>query len=404
VTGIQEMLGRQEVGAATQIQDVQRVTGRLMSMMLAYSGVRVFTRGLYQVIARALEENETRRQQQLRPVYQAQLTAEALEELRFWKERLLSHNGLEINCRETQVQVVLWSDASDVGYGGEAAAFRPSSLGLESEFQGEAGGVVRKVAKAELPAGNVSGMEHGWLPRGEIARSSTRRELVALLMVARAPRILSQIRGMRIRVVMDSIPALRNLIKGGGPKPELCKAVKEWVEFCERENIRPTYEWVPRAENWRADEASKLQSQQHTLVHGERSEERIRKLVTDNGSTERLKQQVEKRANHFKYGKVAVFTPMFHQVDARVEMIRSQLEDAIIVVPRWPAGGKHDWYRRVVDHSIARIKLGTAAEWYREKPRSGHNDVLEAFWLTGRRGEGRMKPQGADASCVAMVL
>ena len=46
-------------------------------------------------------------------------------------------------------------------------------------------------------------------------------ELIALLKVANTPNILAQIRGKRIRVIMDSIPALRNLIKGGGPVPEL---------------------------------------------------------------------------------------------------------------------------------------------------------------------------------------
>ena len=47
--------------------------------------------------------------------------------------------------------------------------------------------------------------------------------------------------------------------------------------------------------------------------------------------------QWRKRSNHFMFGKIPAFTPMFHQVDARVEMIRSQLDEAIIVVPRWPA-------------------------------------------------------------------
>jgi hypothetical protein len=87
------------------------------------------------------------------------------------------------------------------------------------------------------------------------------------------------------------------------------------------------------------------------------------------------------------FGKVALFLPMFHQVDARVEMIRSQLEEAIIVVPRWPAGGSHDWYRRVVEHSLARSCIGKASEWYKERPQTGHDDQLEAFWLMGRRGQ-----------------
>ena len=100
-----------------------------------------------------------------------------------------------------------------------------------------------------------------------------------------------------------------------------------------------------------------------------------------------LATQWRPRINHFLYGKVPIFYPMFHQVGARVEMIRSQLEEAIIVVPRWPAGGTSDWYRRIKANSIAQWSMGRVRGWYREAPRTGHDDELEAFWLMGRRGE-----------------
>ena len=153
------------------------------------------------MIAVALQENEVRRMEGRPCVYTVSLTCEAIEECRFWLERMSTHNGFGINCREAQVQVLLWSDASDVGWGGEAA------------------GVVAQVkaADVELPDGPVSGMAYGALARADISRSSTRRELMALMLVANSPNILEQIRGKRIRVIMDSVPALRNLIKGGGP-------------------------------------------------------------------------------------------------------------------------------------------------------------------------------------------
>ena len=212
--------------------------------------------------------------------------------------------------------------------------------------------------------------------------------------VASTPAILAQIAGKRVKVVMDSVPAICNLIKGGGPVAELCEAVREWTIFCETNGIKPVYEWVERAGNWRADRASKLQVQQHTWKTAG-MEERIRALVSIVPET-----QWRKRNNHWLFGKVAVFAPMFHQVDERVEMIRSQLEEAIIVVPRWPAGGTHDWYRRVVENSIAKVAIGRVSEWYKERPRTGHDDQLEAFWLMGRRGERKRaeigKPNGAD--------
>jgi len=224
-------------------------------------------------------------------------------------------------------------------------------------------------------------MVSGELPRQEISRSSTRRELVALLKLAETPRILEQIRGKRIKVVMDSIPALKNLEKGGGPVPELCAAVEMWTRFCESNAIKPVYEWVERAGNWRADQASKLIFQQHTFKPA-RLEEELRARMNALPLT-----QWRSRANHWIYGKVPLYLPMFHQVDARVEMVRSQLEEAIVVVPQWPAGGTQDWYRRMGEHSIARTVIGKASRWYKERPQTGHDDELEAFWLMGRRGE-----------------
>ena len=357
------------------IKDIQRVTGRLMSMMLALPGVRVFTRNLYQCLAIALEGNETRQRMGMTQpfVWTLQLTRAAVEELEFWQTRLLTHNRLEISCRENQVQMMLWSDASDVGWGGEAA------------------GVETQLLKSNLPTGPINGMASGALPFVEIQRSSTRRELIALIKVASSPQILEQIRGKRIRVLMDSQPAIANLLKGGGPVPELCEAVREWVEFCEKERIQPVYEWVERARNWRADEASKLHSQQHTWKKAS-IETELRHQMNAIPAT-----QWRSRTNHFKCG-VPIFLPMFHQIDARVEMIRSQLEEAIIVVPRWPAGGVNDWWRRVEHHSIARIKIGKVSGVYAERPQTGHDDELEAFWIMGRRGEKNRKATESNES------
>src|SRR6185312_6982171 len=97
-----------------------------------------------------------------------------------------------------------------------------------------------------------------------------------------------------------------------------------WTRFCEQYGIRAVYDWIPRAANWRADKASKLYHQQHTF-RSSAIEERVRselgELVAD---------AWRQRHNHW-LGRVALFTPMFHQVDARVEMIRSTLEEAILV-------------------------------------------------------------------------
>jgi hypothetical protein len=290
------------------------------------------------------------------------LSEEAISELTFWSQRLLTHNSLTINSRENQVEVLLWSDASDAGWGGEAM------------------GVTMGGREKQYPTSQaaVEGMTHGSLPIAEIQHSSTRRELVGLLELARSPTILRAISGKRVKVLMDSIPALRNLINGGGPVENLTAAVKEWTTLCEQQRIQPTYDWIPRAANWRADKASKLHHQQHTF-RSSIVEERIRTELTALAGVGSRRQ-----TNHW-LGRVPIFTPMFHQIDARVEMIRTQLEEAIIIVPEWPAGGTHDWFRRVEQNSIARMEVGRAREIYSQGTGTGHAEVLIGFWLLGRR-------------------
>ena len=355
------------------LRSVQRVTGQLMSMMLALPAVRVFTRALYRCIAIVQGEVEAAHMRGARPAYEVHLTEEAREELHFWLTRLHSHNALPINSRESQVEVLLWSDASDVGWGGEAVGVSvrgtDACTALASEQQ----------ARREL-----TGLQYGSLPLCEIASSSTRRELVGLLQLVSTPSILQQVQGHRVKIYMDSIPALRNLINGGGPKQDLTQAVRQWTELCEKHRIQPTYEWIPRAENWRADKASKLHVQQFTFASAA-IEVRVRaELGAAVGSLWR------QRENHW-LGRVALFLPMFHQVDARIEMIRSSLEEAIIVVPEWPGGATRDWYRRLVQHSAASVPVGTVRDTYREYSGTGHNEQLRAFWLMGRRGDRRRR-------------
>jgi hypothetical protein len=344
------------------MKQLQRVTGLLMSMMLALPAVRVFTRALYRCIAVTQEEIEIAKIHGSRYSTLVSMNEEAVSELEFWTRRLLTHNSLAINSRENQVEVLLWSDASDAGWGGEAM------------------GVTMRGDEKLYPAseGAVERMMHGSLPIEEIQHSSTRRELVGLLKLAQSPTILSAISGKRVKVLMDSVPALRNLINGGGPVENLTAAVKEWTTLCEKYCIEPTFDWIPRAANWRADKASKLYHQQHTF-RSLAIEERIRTELTALAGA-----GTRRQTNHW-LGRVPIFTPMFHQIDARVEMIRTQLGEAIIIVPEWPAGGTHDWFRRVEQHSIARMEVGRAHEIYAQGTGTGHTEILIGFWMMGRR-------------------
>jgi len=188
---------------------------------------------------------------------------------------------------------------------------------------------------------------------------------------------------------MDSIPALRNLINGGGPKQHLSDLIKTWTRLCEQHNIEPVYEWAPREENWRADRASKLAHEQHTWKH----------KYVEVGIRKQFEKIEATKWNLGSYrwatsGPVPIFKPHFHQVDARLEMIRAHLIEAILIVPDWPAGGRRDWYRRVREFSIAGVDIGTAGEIFGDKSKAGGaHTKLRAYWIIGRQGEKKRATQ-----------
>jgi len=104
----------------------------------------------------------------------------------------------------------------------------------------------------------------GDLPVDIIGCSSTRRELVALRLAAAD--MVERLKGRQVTIKMDSIPAVRNLIKGGGNKPDLSWEVKQWYLFCEEHKMECEYEWVPREQNEAADTASKQAAMSLTIA------------------------------------------------------------------------------------------------------------------------------------------
>jgi hypothetical protein len=73
-----------------------------------------------------------------------------------------------------------------------------------------------------------------------------------------ANQMIGELRGRRVRICMDSYPAIRNFINGGGSKQDLNALVKEWWVWCRMNRITPLYKWIPREENTLADELSKI--------------------------------------------------------------------------------------------------------------------------------------------------
>ena len=308
----------------------QQVCGKLQSMALALPGVRVFTRALYVLIARAVDETRVPRFKIHPNEY-----VDSIDELLFWRERLCAEfNGLPIHVRDAGVKI--WVDASDIGWGGEV---------LGKQYAGE-------------------------LPLREVGHSSTRRELMALLLLAREAQ--ADIQHQRVHILMDSAPAICNLIAGGGSKENLVQAVKEWFHFCERHSIIATYEWIPRELNTVADRYSKLAATQYEMCDGVenfiRTWLRSQPLDSERAAT------------------IPLFIPNFNVIPLRLESILMNMSEAVMLTPQWTS---QSWWPTLIKHRLSSIYLGGIARVLKPTVDTGstwnRQWKMEAHWIRGRR-------------------
>jgi hypothetical protein len=187
------------------------VVGVIQSFRLAYAGVQVWTRGIYRAIG-AL-------------VTQRRLTTEeyhdVVAELRFWEWSLAQpeRNGRAIS--DPAAEIIVTVDAGGVGWGAHCNGTQVNGL-----FSHE-----------------------------QLGTSSTLRELIGLRMACIA--LQATLRNHAIKIRMDSLCAIQNLVKGGGPVKGLTEEVKKWCTWCEEGKVTAQYEWIPREENQEADWLSK---------------------------------------------------------------------------------------------------------------------------------------------------
>lgn len=216
----------------------------------------------------------------------------------------------------SEIQLNVHSDASDVGYGAhtETTAIR------------------------------------GELSEETLGESSTARELEAVIRIAKEMAEKEDMRGKRVRVTMDSYPALRNLVNGGGSVAILNALVREWWVWCKARGIMPLYKWVPREQNVTADELSKLAAETHKLHPG--VEEEVRKWLTGLG---------EPGLDHNNWDPVQtrVQAPVFDHIRVRIQEMRRARKPACIVVPKWRG---ESWWPELASHSVARMQLGAIGE------------------------------------------
>ena len=176
-------------------KDLQRLTGSLNSMTTAIPEIRAWTRALYAIGG---GNGETC------------LEEEQGEELRMLISLLMENRGHPF--MDARWEADIYVDTSETGWG--------------AMINGE--------------------KWRGWLDASLIGTSSTMRELEGVLCLLHVEKIAELIRGKWIRLTMDSSAGIANLMKGGGPVPELCRVIK-LISLRMRElDVKARFKWRSR--------------------------------------------------------------------------------------------------------------------------------------------------------------
>ena len=257
---------------------ISSITGSVISMQLAIPGVRVWCRSLYAQLP-------TEEQHQM-----IQLNEESQEELKMLETLLLFHNGAPFMAHD--VDIDLYVDSGEIGWG--------------------------------CTVGSTNA--HGRFPADLIGKSSTLRELTGLHAALSHPAVIEVIQGCVVRITMDSLCSVRNIIKGGGPVPELCSAVKMIWKQTKMIQIEMSVRWMSRDEFMmqHVDALSKIDTEW--------------KLKDDYAS-----ENVRQRGLHIRMPDLARCGPVIEA------MIREQ-SHGLLVLPRWE--GK-SWWRKVLEHAFS---------------------------------------------------
>lgn len=285
---------------------LESLIGQIVSMRPAVGPVQLFTRELYRALARTLDKDER--------AESVELHAGAREELRFWEEQLPRRNGKPITPAAAALE---WRvDASEAAMGA-----------VETQSR-------RALAHA--------------LPDERIGRSSTERELYAALHVVRTwgPKATGRV----VRLCMDSFPATRNLVKGGGPVEELCELARQIWRECEGHAIDLQPEWVPREENTQADRLSKAWEDWYRLAAG--AMERVCRLRSE--------------CKHSAHRHAPIVNVPFNQIRNALHTARAERRAVCVVYPAWPA---QSWMEMIRSAEVATTSLGPVTQALEPPPR-----------------------------------
>jgi hypothetical protein len=210
-----DMLKSHALSAATgkgvMMDVLQRSMGKVISMSLGEPGVKTWCRSLFtQIVA---TEGRGR----------AILSPESVEELDMLILLLDLSEGSPFVSPVHDMEI--WVDSGEVGWGGHTM----DNISVSGQFKAS------------------------W-----IGTSSTTRELRGLCMTISA--MSDHLKGKVVRLNMDSMCSVRNIIKGGGPVRLLCALVKALWQLCKRLDIQLVPRWQRRSEvdMQKADDLSKV--------------------------------------------------------------------------------------------------------------------------------------------------
>jgi hypothetical protein len=258
-------------------KQLERAMGSVIAMTLAIPGVRVWCRALYALLYTTSSE--------------VMISSVAQHELEVLVFLITFCNGSPF--LDPTHDVSMWVDSGEVGWGASAAGV---------EAQGQFGSTL-------------------------IGSSSTCRELKGLALALSHPRISTALSGRTVALHMDSMCAVRNLVKGGGPVPGLVELIKEVWLICKQSCIHLLPVWQRRSETMmqRVDVLSK----EHTTWHVRTSYQQS--LGGESGQE--------------------VWAPDLARCGPVVAAVLSRRTNIILILPRWEAKswwvvavhGCHSW-------------------------------------------------------------
>ena len=191
-----------------------RLTGMLVSMGLALGPVvRLWTRALYREIMQAASWDRL-----------FLLSEEAQNEVKFWMENF-SNSGYPIWAPCPKIDVMTYSDASEIGWGGYA-----------------------------VQIGDLSAT--GCWSEADRKRSSTWREIRGTKLVLQS--LVDSLKGKEVLHRTDNQNTVR-ILSVGSRKQDLHQDAIDIYKLCQVNNIRLAVEWVSRDDNVRADTLSRTE-------------------------------------------------------------------------------------------------------------------------------------------------